>query len=218
MIFKRIRVQKFNKVVLVVLPLVFSLLVLALVSACAPRSATLAQGALHSDFAVEWYSTVDCNVCHGTETKSGMDPAILYGYILSLPEGAGLVCVDCHDDATVLKTVHESVTADPSNIRLQLTSVDEVACIPCHVKAELAEKTAESTVLIDNYNPERVVNPHNIPLVNTFGETIKDHVIPCANCHKVHEPLADRNENAFQVCLSCHHQYLWECNTCHAAS
>lgn len=72
----------------------------------------------------------------------------------------------------------------------------------------LIEATADSTVLTDSNGT--VVNPHDLPAV-------KDHDgIECATCHKIHDPEPDAPKVASKKCLTCHHDGVYECYTCHA--
>ncbi|WP_139653547.1 cytochrome c3 family protein [Raoultibacter phocaeensis] len=150
-----------------------------------------------------WSADVDCSACHADEATS----MVTAGYPAAVHEAEGESCASCHADDTALASAHEG--ALPSSAmpkRLVKTKVDEGLCLSCHNLEELAAKTAESTVLADSQG--LVENPHALP------QTENHAAIACADCHKMHssEAVAD---TAKAQCLSCHHENVFECNTCH---
>ena len=155
------------------------------------------------DVEFTWAAEADCSTCHVEEAAS----MVAAGYPASVHETEGETCASCHADDAALLSAHEG--ASPSSTmpkRLAKTEVDDVLCTACHDRAELAEKTAGSTVLADSQG--LVENPHALP------ETENHAAIFCSDCHKMHssEPAA---ETAKATCLSCHHENVFECNTCH---
>lgn len=155
---------------------------------------------------VEWTPETDCLTCHTAQDPGTEDPTA--PAVLHAANGAD--CITCHDDAAGLATVHEGATADAKMPqRLRTTKVDEALCLSCHNKDELAAVTAESTVLTDKNG--LTINPHDLPTVGAHSS------ITCTNCHVAHESSAGLSANAMANCTKCHHEEVFECNTCHEA-
>ena len=116
-------------------------------------------------------------------------------------------CSMCHTDADALAETHENaedLTALPKRLSKK---IEDETCLTCHGSKEaLAEATADSDVLTDTNGT--TVNPHALP------ETASHESIKCVDCHRVHTDK-DPAETANQKCMSCHHQNVYECYTCH---
>ncbi|MBR2836488.1 MAG: cytochrome c3 family protein [Coriobacteriales bacterium] len=121
-----------------------------------------------------------------------------------------ITCTTCHNDEKGLAKRHEKI--DLARLEkltyLKKTGIDEAACMVCHGTYEdLAEKTKDSTVLTDNEGT--VINPHEMP-----GLTASHNDSDCSNCHKMHSKT-DLKKDAQNYCTTCHHENVYECNTCH---
>lgn len=186
----------------------------ACAAGCAPSATSVEQkdqgGAAPAPEAVAvdfiWSPDADCATCHKTESASMEDSKTTAGV-----HGAdNEVCADCHVDDKALAVAHDKATTD-SNMpkKLKKTLIDKDLCLACHgSQDELAAKTADSKILTDSEGT--TCNPHAL----SAGP---DHdSITCSDCHKMHgqEPIAD---TAKAECISCHHQDVYECNTCHDA-
>lgn len=204
-----------TKTITVVMTLVMLLALIAFVFGCAPSTTGSPNSSTNVSpqkvsandpyaVAFSWEATADCSVCHKTEhatfanttTKTGFHPT------------QGLTCSSCHADVSALSTVHQGKTsASKTPIRLRSTKVEQATCLKCHESlASLAQKTASSTVLTDSKS--LVVNPHALP------ENSEHAFISCVSCHKMHTGEA-LEKTAQDFCLSCHHENVFECNTCH---
>lgn len=153
-----------------------------------------------SAITVAWTPDMECSSCHAQQVQSESDSACL----ASKHEASS--CESCHGSADNLASAHEGASADatmPKKLSKD-NAVGEDACLSCHGTWEdLAAKSAEVTVLTDADGT--VVNPHAM-------DRTGDHaVITCTSCHSVHEAQADQKE----LCLSCHHEDVFECRTCH---
>lgn len=177
--------------------------------ACAPQQNEGAAQAKTPDEASEpvvvaWSMDGDCTVCHADEASSMNDSSCL----ASTHEAEGQTCADCHADEAALADVHASVdTGMKTAKKLKKTEVPSDVCLSCHDQAELAEKTADSTVLTDMNGT--VANPHALPESDDHAS------LACADCHAMHsgEPAS---ETAPDACASCHHSDVYECGTCHS--
>lgn len=182
------------------------------VSGCAPNGSEEPQGdrgkaaAANETAAVEftWSADADCSTCHGAESSSITDESTVAG----IHGAEGDTCATCHIDGVDLAAVHEGATTDSKMPKkLKKTKIDEAVCLACHGSGEeLAEKTAASLALTDSEGT--TVNPHALP-------SGSDHdMVTCSDCHSMHgsDPVAD---TAKAECLSCHHQDVFECGTCH---
>ena len=155
---------------------------------------------------INWTPESDCSMCHTAEAASLDDPACL----ASAHASVGVTCTTCHADAEGLSAAHSRVTFDMTDggSALVATSVDISVCAGCHDTTALAAITAASTVLIDDNGT--TANPHALPANAEHSE------FDCTSCHKVHSttPL---ETTAMRTCTSCHHAFVFECGTCHAA-
>ena len=195
-----------------ILIVVVALLALALLAACASKQADQESSDSGADTTQTeaklpaWTVNSDCASCHATEAKSVEDTMML----AAAHANAGVKCVSCHTDEAALKSAHDGVLAtSPMPTELSKTTVDEKTCLSsaCHntTLAELAKKTAGSTVLTDINGT--VVNPHLAP---TLTQAHVDAKMTCTNCHSMHaksDPMA--------MCVNCHHMNVFVCNTCH---
>lgn len=154
--------------------------------------------------AFTWDSTADCSVCHQEEHDSFAEATTTVGFHAT----QGLTCSTCHTDSSALQTIHKKVTsASKTPIRLKSTKVEQAACLSCHESLEsLAQKSAGSIVLTDANG--MVVNPHALP------ENSDHAIISCVSCHKMHNDETVE-KTAQDLCISCHHEKVFECNTCH---
>ena len=185
----------------------FATLVAALlVAGCAPK-ANEGTGETEDQedaitVAFTWSETSDCGICHGVETGSFEDSSCL----ASLHAFGAENCMCCHEDAGSLKSAHADVDASDTNPK---ASVNAATCLVegCHVQADLASLVGEQSFIRDSQGT--AVNPHDLPA----GES--HNAITCAECHTVHEAKGAQDE-ARKTCLSCHHQDVFECGTCHA--
>ncbi|MEG0070644.1 MAG: cytochrome c3 family protein [Raoultibacter sp.] len=152
---------------------------------------------------IEWSSESDCRGCHSMEDKSLSDSQCLG----STHEKQGLTCNACHNDESGLKAAHKKMSTAKAPTELKKTQVANAVCLGCHDAATLKTATAATTVCTDSKG--KVVNPHDLPIN-------KDHEgITCSNCHAMH---SDKKASTLapEECLSCHHQNVYECNTCHS--
>ncbi|NTW29039.1 MAG: cytochrome c3 family protein [Coriobacteriia bacterium] len=155
-----------------------------------------------------WSATSDCTVCHTAEAKSTTDATML----AATHTKAGVKCTSCHTNATALKSAHDGVTLEtkvPADLQMKKTTVDQATCLSsaCHntTLAELAKKTAGSTVLTDLKG--KVVNPH---VASTLTQAHVDAKMTCADCHSMHKA-----QDPMGFCVTCHHAKVFECHTCH---
>jgi hypothetical protein len=155
---------------------------------------------------VVWSPDVDCVTCHVAEDPTGGTVATTGAFHAD----QAAQCVTCHNSESELNTIHEGATATAKMpVRLKTTKVTDEVCLGCHVKSELATQTVNSTALTDSNG--LTVNPHQLPEVGTHQS------ITCTECHYMHKPADDLAANAKAKCVSCHHQDVFECNTCHDA-
>lgn len=119
-------------------------------------------------------------------------------------------CISCHNDEESLSKVHsDGYENKKAPIRLKQTSVDEETCTGCHDNYEqLAVLTADSTACTDSQG--KTVNPHEAKYLTASHEA----AITCAGCHEEHTDK-QVTDSAPQVCITCHHQKVYECGTCH---
>lgn len=150
---------------------------------------------------VHWTMEASCAACHGKETESLEKETMAATHSF-------LTCASCHMDTEYLSTMHDETKRNPIKVKkLRYTEVSDDTCIACHGDyAKLAEATADVTVLTDKNG--LIVNPH------AFDMEIHAKDIRCIDCHTVHNetPIL---ESAPSVCLDCHHEGVYECNTCH---
>lgn len=152
---------------------------------------------------VAWSMDRDCGTCHATERGSYDSSAC------EASQHKDVACAQCHGDEATLAAVHEGKTAsDKMPTRLKKTSVEDATCFSCHYgdRAGLVAATDGSVVLTDSEGTER--NPHD-------PEGVAEHeAIACGDCHNMHSD-EDIQERAMSECLSCHHEGVFACYTCH---
>ncbi|MDR1184909.1 MAG: cytochrome c3 family protein [Coriobacteriales bacterium] len=148
----------------------------------------------------QWSPETDCGICHAKEietTKASLCPET---------GAAPNICMTCHVQESELATVHVDITTteNPKSSRLKVTTVDESTCLNCHGSyEELAVKSVDVDTLTDDNGLK--INPHALP------ESGNHSAITCVSCHVKH----GKSNAARRVCVGCHHQTIWECNTCH---
>ena len=175
---------------------------LALVAGCQPQPQGETQDSSRAESSpaieVAWSADTDCATCHADQHD-----------VMSV-QHASMSCTDCHADEGALESVHEGKTAsDKMPKKLKKTEVADFICESCHGSyGELAEATADSTALTDSQGT--TVNPHEAK--DLWPEEHLD--LTCSECHNEHsgQPAAVM---ASEKCLSCHHEDVYECGTCH---
>lgn len=149
-----------------------------------------------------WTPDSDCVNCHVFEAESATDTACAYSL------HADVECITCHanTDGSMAKA-HERYETAKQPAKLKRTEVTSGVCLSCHIETELKEATADVTALTDGNGT--VVNPHDLPQTEDHADAIA-----CSSCHKMHLPES-AIDTAPQACLSCHHDNVYECGTCH---
>ncbi|MEG0015012.1 cytochrome c3 family protein [Gordonibacter sp.] len=185
------------------------LMVLVALVGCAPRAAVPSErgeatGSAAPEVAFTWSADADCSPCHNAESASMADSACQ----AAAHEQNAITCTSCHNDAAGLTAAHEgSTTSSKMPTKLTKTKITEQMCLSCHESREaLAVKTANSTVLVDSLGT--VVNPHALPASDGHAG------IACADCHQMHA-AGTPGDLAKKTCISCHHEDVFECGTCH---
>ena len=126
---------------------------------------------------------------------------------------AGIACSTCHNDEKGLAEAHKDATGPKQVRRLSYTYVETETCLSCHGSWEdLAEKTADCTILTDNQGT--VVNPHAAPETHIAGADGEKPYLSCYQCHDMHGTKTVA-EQATYTCQGCHHENVYECHTCH---
>lgn len=155
-------------------------------------------------FAFEWSPSSDCSVCHTDETHTGN------GTLAEIHVDLETSCTDCHSDSDALTKLHQNCDVANLPSGLTETAMNDLNCAneACHnmTAEEFISLTEESTALIDDEGLR--VNPHEVQTL-TAGHI--DAEMTCADCHPAH-----KNRDAIDYCLSCHHDGVFECGTCHA--
>lgn len=156
----------------------------------------------------EW----DCSTCHAAQATTTVtaNPAV-DGVIAADHQKLGrATCLQCHTDVAALTTLHgTSGAGTPPAVGdgLTATKVDEATCLGCHGSYDqLATATASSTVLTDRNGT--TVNPHLAPSLTASHVAAK---MTCGSCHGSHATAS-----AMDYCISCHHEGVFQCHTCHA--
>ena len=194
--------KKQTQVGLVFLACIFSTALIA----CAPTANGNGSRADAGEpvIAVEWSIESECQTCHVVEQKSAADASCLAAQHQSES------CISCHADSASLEIAHDGASAD-GKMPKKLSKDNKITaetCLSCHESWDsLAEKTTDVLILTDEEGT--TVNPHTLP-DGHVGEKIT-----CIDCHVVHKPEAI-GETAIEACTSCHHENVYECNTCHA--
>ena len=185
----------------------------------------------------EWSIGLDCSICHSiqyeslglmqaedakgtdkpaneaTDKEEACDEASLHAAEVTAfasmhGKNFGFACTVCHTDTPELAAGHKKLNSGKNATRLKKSSVSEKMCLACHKADALAEATADSVVLTDTHGT--IVNPHDLPANDSHD------ALTCFSCHTVHPGEEDEiNQNAFATCVSCHHEKVFECGTCH---
>jgi hypothetical protein len=169
---------------------------------------------------VVWSNSLDCASCHLAEAQSADEPMALYSLHVAHEEYNE--CTDCHvDSGGQLADAHGeeyAVVGADMPVKLSKTSVSEQTCLTpgCHIQEELITATASCMALTDSNGT--VVNPH-VQMFNEEHRTGSGKTFACSDCHKMHAAsgleAATTEKEAENQCLSCHHQDVYECYTCH---
>lgn len=184
---------------------------LVFVAGCAPQQGVAEKPSAQRPGAenvvqVAWTPDMDCATCHTDEDATMGDAAM--GACIHVQKTQA-TCVTCHADESGLSKVHEDATAtDKMPKKLKATSVDAETCqaAGCHdlSKDEMLALTADVVDLTDSQGTQ--VNPHDV-----MGRTEGHAEILCSDCHNMHTSEV----KAADTCVACHHQGVYECNTCH---
>ena len=166
-------------------------------------SGNASDGQYADDFT--WTVDSDCAVCHTIESDAATNPAVLSGFHTATE---GMTCATCHIDTAGLEQAHEGKNATSKEPkRLRKTKIEESFCLSCHDDyPTLAKQTASYTELVDKNG--LIVNPHDL------AKTSDHRIITCTSCHVMHKDETPI-ESTKEQCLSCHHENVFECNTCH---
>lgn len=204
--------MKISKKLIMLLGLCVLIAGLLLINGCAPRQTTgndTSGDPVGDDpsgvpaMTVEWSPQSDCSMCHSAEELSKGDATTAAGMH---PASTQVDCMSCHNDTSGLTKAHDGVLVDDkAATRLRTTKVTSETCTAsgCHDdEAARKEVTAGLTLLTDNNGT--TVNPHDLPT----GEG--HNAISCSSCHKGHETI-----EADKFCITCHHEHVYECGTCH---
>lgn len=150
-----------------------------------------------------WTADMDCSVCHVKEAESLVTSTTLCS------KHSTLACGDCHADSNALELVHKDSSPDAvDKAKLKETTVEKSLCLGCHDEAELVAAASDVTVLTDLQGT--VVNPHDLPANEDHEKSIS-----CVDCHEFHVADYDVAKTAPEECISCHHDNIYECHTCH---
>ena len=146
---------------------------------------------------------IDCGICHTKQQDTLSDQTIP----ASVHATNGASCITCHDDEANLIKVHDGVSAAGANDvkNLRVTKITEDLCLGCH--ANYKEMTVGTPPLVDAQGTE--VDPHNYPATDGHKS------ITCSSCHTQHRAVT-AHETAEKLCMSCHHEEVFECYTCHS--
>lgn len=176
------------------------LLLFCICPGCAPRQRNAADSSPAAGAQViGWSASMDCGTCHVTEADNMQNPE------MRAAKHTDAACTDCHTADDDLAVAHGDLSVIPTSKTLSKTnSVTEDRCLACHGSWEsLVQLTEDSTALTDSN--DLTVNPHAL-------ERSGNHqIFSCTSCHKAHSPA----ENPKKPCLSCHHEDVFQCYTCH---
>jgi hypothetical protein len=194
------------KIGVLIIPLVVNIYLIGCVPQQAPSQTSNSRDA--SILTAVWSVESNCNECHIAQNpdSEGQNTPVAIHRVNSV------TCITCHADENELVSTHSDVTLDAKMpTHLMKTSVDSPRlCLECHNLQELQESIVASSVLIDKN--EVKISPHDLPNTETHSNRIS-----CVSCHLMHQPLENINKNSMALCISCHHQSVFECNTCHDA-
>ncbi|MDR1015543.1 MAG: cytochrome c3 family protein [Coriobacteriales bacterium] len=148
---------------------------------------------------------MDCSSCHTAEVQSESDTTTAYFHHAGQQ---GVRCGTCHvDNDGALMKAHEDYGTAKVPVKLKKTEVSSEVCLDCHNAGALKTETESTTILTDSKGT--VVNPHDLPVNDDHARNVT-----CSSCHKMHgsDPVI---ETAPKACLTCHHEDVYECGTCH---
>ena len=148
----------------------------------------------------------ECDACHNAEVVSAQNENCLAGN----EDHADLTCLDCHVKDRPLEAAHRKLSADSKEATgLKRTTVADETCLTsdCHVAEEVLAETPDDAMLVDANGT--TVNPHEI---HSVGQSHGD--IQCSECHITHKE-GETLKAAQDKRLSCHHENVYECGTCH---
>lgn len=181
------------------------------IAGCAPRALEVSADsgqALAASEAMPWSEDMNCATCHLAEEESASDTITTYAIHA---EELASDCTSCHvDDDGTLTTAHEEYLESELPTKLRKTQVASEVCLDCHVQEELLVSTQDLTFLTDAYGT--TVNPHALPETPEHMASIN-----CSSCHKMHLSN-DLTKTSRQLCMTCHHQGVYQCGAgaCHA--
>lgn len=204
------------------------------VAAAIAIAACTAPSALASETEYVWSMELDCTLCHAAEAASletaDVDleaeapaepvadasaveavelvaaPDDVNGYAVMHYQTFKMGCTDCHQESEGLEKGHKKLNSGKEATKLKKSEVGDEVCLSCHQRDKVAEATTQSELLTDERGTS--VNPHALP-------DTEDHAkIDCTDCHQAHGGK-DAAQAAMATCTSCHHERVFECNTCH---
>lgn len=150
---------------------------------------------------VNWSPEMDCTFCHTVEAAS-------YTQDMTASFHSEQDCVVCHDDGALLSEAHAEITMNdnlPARLSIAAEISDEL-CESCHSLESRSQATMGSTILTDENGT--IVNPHMLP------DSHQDQKVSCTDCHVMHK-INDIASSAQNTCVSCHHENVYQCGTCH---
>ena len=148
-----------------------------------------------------WSPKMDCAFCHTSEAAS-------FNEEMAASFHSDQDCVACHDDPDVIAEAHAEISMNdtlPTKLSLAAIIPDDL-CESCHSLEDLSQATVSSTILTDENGT--TVNPHNLP------EAHQGQKVSCNDCHVMHKTY-DITSSAPNTCITCHHENVYECGTCH---
>ncbi len=198
--------KKVVKLSLMVTVVVVALGLSLTIIGCAPKQEAPSSSAQSEPAQTEvgWSMAMDCSVCHAAQQSSLDSEATSAGFHAAHAQAA---CTSCHNDEAALSSAHVNATADKAKpLSLKKTTVT-CQTSGCHDIShdEMLALTADITELTDIEGT--MVNPHDV-----IGKTEGHSEITCYTCHQQHD---GDDILAEETCISCHHQGVYTCNTCH---
>lgn len=183
---------------------VFLMVILAAfpLAACSPRVVTTETATPTIPVvSIDWSPDINCKNCHTVEAASFSEEMVASVHTVQ-------ACVSCHNDVNVLSEVHVGVTtADNPPAKLSTAAkISDELCDSCHDLESRSQATLGSTILTDNNGT--IVNPHLLP------ESHQGQKVSCIDCHVMHK-TNDIAKSAQNTCISCHHENVYQCGTCH---
>ncbi len=148
----------------------------------------------------------ECEACHALEAASTSNELCLAG----VEDHADVACLDCHVKDKPLDGAHHNLSADSKmSDSLRRTSVEDQTCLndDCHNYDDMIANISDDKLLVDKNGT--AVNPHKI---HDVGQSHGD--IKCIDCHLTHKE-GETLQTASDKCISCHHENVYECGTCH---